>query len=96
MSCDGSTWETAHQHLQDALAQAIAGDQVWVAEGVYRPDESFASPSGTGNRSATFHLIQDGQVFGGFDGTKVLRWSKQVYFAIIFGGVLLLLAGGIL
>ena len=35
---DGSSWETAYRYLHDALEHATGG-QIWVAEGVYYPDE---------------------------------------------------------
>ena len=33
-SCGGS-WAEAHPNLQDALATAVSGDQIWVAQGIY-------------------------------------------------------------
>jgi len=29
---DGTSWATAHKHLQDTLAVAEYGDELWVAE----------------------------------------------------------------
>ncbi|MHC4090051.1 MAG: hypothetical protein ACYSVY_07185, partial [Planctomycetota bacterium] len=67
---DGLTWSTAHDDLQDALWAAGPGDEVWVAQGTYRPDEDDANPNGTGDRTATFQLISSVAVYGGFDGTE--------------------------
>ncbi len=36
-SRDGDTWGTA-TNLQRALSIAVAGDEIWVASGVYYPD----------------------------------------------------------
>jgi len=39
---DGQTWGTAYKYLQDALADANSNpdvNQIWVAEGTYKPDE---------------------------------------------------------
>lgn len=66
----GTSWYHAFRHLQDALAVAEAGDEIWVADGIYYPDESMANPSGTNDRSATFTMIQDVDLYGGFNGTE--------------------------
>ncbi|MHC4107323.1 MAG: right-handed parallel beta-helix repeat-containing protein [Planctomycetota bacterium] len=72
----GLTWSTAHRFLQDALADAmvVGGTvEIHVAQGVYTPDRDAASPGGTGDREATFQLINDIAIGGGyrgaFDGT---------------------------
>jgi uncharacterized repeat protein (TIGR02543 family) len=57
-----SSWETACD-LQDALALAEAGDQVWVAAGTYKPT------TGT-DRTATFLLESGVAIYGGFAGTE--------------------------
>ena len=33
---DGSSWASAHKYLQDALAGVASGDEIWVAEGMFR------------------------------------------------------------
>ncbi len=35
---DGTTWRNAFPALQDALAIATAGNQIWIAGGIYYPD----------------------------------------------------------
>jgi predicted outer membrane repeat protein len=65
---DGQTWGTAYKHLQDGLAAASSGDEVWVAEGVYRPDEDRDHPDGTGERTASFQLKNGVAVSGGYAG----------------------------
>ncbi len=71
---DGSTWADAFRHLQDALAVAQSGDEVWVAIGEYRPDQSSSpmnpSPPTPGDRDATFQLLDFVAILGGFDGTE--------------------------
>ena len=59
---DGSSWENAFTDLQDALAQCAAGDEIWVAEGTYRPDTV------GGSVASTFLLEKNIQLLGGFAG----------------------------
>ncbi|MHC4219007.1 MAG: right-handed parallel beta-helix repeat-containing protein [Planctomycetota bacterium] len=65
---DGLAWETAFRFLQDALTTATGGDEVRVAQGVYAPDRDEAHPDGTGDREATFQLINGVSIRGGFAG----------------------------
>ncbi|MHC4147973.1 MAG: right-handed parallel beta-helix repeat-containing protein [Planctomycetota bacterium] len=59
---DGSSWADAYNELQSALAAASSGDDVDVAQGVYRP--ALAG----GERGATFQLINGVSVRGGYAG----------------------------
>jgi uncharacterized repeat protein (TIGR02543 family) len=64
---DGSSWSSAHKYLQDAIAVSEAGDEVWVAEGTYKPDQGNGIT--TGDRTASFTL--DGiSLYGGFVGSE--------------------------
>jgi nitrous oxidase accessory protein NosD len=55
---DGTSWANAFTNLTSALSAASDGDNIWVAEGTYRP-------TGTG-RSSTFAMIKDITLHGGF------------------------------
>ena len=86
---DGLAWGTAYRDLQDALSQAAAVnadgdtgndvDQIWVAEGVYKPSERLEPGD---PRSASFSLVDGVTVYGGFVGVEVTLderdWAAHV------------------
>jgi len=68
---DGTSWADAYKYLQDALADAnfaVKPVEIRVAQGVYRPDRSWDEPNGTGDREATFQLINSVTLKGGYAG----------------------------
>jgi hypothetical protein len=68
---DGSSWANAYRYLQDALADANSAAkpvEIKVAQGMYTPDSNSANPNGTGNRNASFQLINGVTVNGGYAG----------------------------
>ncbi len=67
---DGSSWGDAHADLQSALAAASSGDEIWVAEGTYKPT------SGT-DRTISFALVTGVAVYGGFIGTETARGDRD-------------------
>ena len=67
---DGSGWPNAVTHLQDALAVAEPGDEICVAEGIYRPDRNSANPNGSGDRTISFALKNGVSLRGGYAGPQ--------------------------
>jgi len=65
---DGTSWENAFVYLQDALAVVEAGDEIWVAAGVYRPDQG--ENQTPGDRNSRFDITRSVSLYGGFDGTE--------------------------
>jgi len=65
---NGMSWADAFNHPQDALANAISARvaEIWVAEGAYKPD--LGNGIMLGDREATFQLINDVAVKGGYAG----------------------------
>jgi hypothetical protein len=63
---DGSSWADAYTCLQDALAAALGGDEIRIAQGVYKPDQGAAATPG--DRDASFQLINGVTLKGGFAG----------------------------
>ena len=74
-SNNGDTWANAYNYLQDALGEAVSGDEIWVAEGAYYPDEG----SGHYDNLETEHFgLKNGvAVYGGFIGTETSRNQRN-------------------
>jgi predicted outer membrane repeat protein len=64
-SNNGSSWADAFKSLQDALAIAAKGDEIWVAHGTYKPNQG-NQQQGRGERAATFMLKSGVAIYGGF------------------------------
>lgn len=65
----GDSWQDAISQLEDAIAQAQAGDEIWVAQGVY-------SPAGS-DRTQSFTLKTDVYIYGGFVGSETHRNDRD-------------------
>lgn len=61
-------WPSPYTHLQDALAVAQPGDEIWVAEGTYYPDLGVGITSGDVN--ASFNITTGISIYGGFQGDE--------------------------
>ena len=59
---DGSSWADAFTTLQAAMAIVQPGEQVWVAEGTYRPTSA--------NAPVLDDVVADVSIYGGFVGTE--------------------------
>lgn len=59
---DGSSWASALNDLQAALAAAQPGDEIWVQQGVYKPHPT--------NRAISFNLKNGVALYGGFTGVE--------------------------
>ena len=68
---NGTSWWDALLELYDALEVATAGDQIWVAEGTYKP------ASGT-DRTISFRMRNGVAIYGGFDPTvDDIEWGDR-------------------
>jgi len=95
---DGLSWQTAFNHLQDALDIAVSGEHIWVAEGTYYPDEDDFDNDGDGNPdhdhadndpSETFQLISGITLYGGFEGyeTSIDQRKPGINQTILSGDI---------
>ncbi len=66
----GASWTHAYADLQDALAAATSGDEIWVAAGTYKPTD-------TADRAISFTLVEGVALYGGFAGTETLRAERD-------------------
>ncbi|MEE9294193.1 MAG: hypothetical protein V3W34_04400 [Phycisphaerae bacterium] len=72
---NGSSWTDAFVFLQDGLDAAMSGDEIWVAEGIYHPDDGVSVAEG--DRNATFQLINGVAVYGGFNATETMLSQRD-------------------
>ncbi|MCC7389210.1 MAG: hypothetical protein IT431_10625 [Phycisphaerales bacterium] len=74
---DGSTWAAAFADLQDAIAVAAPGDEIWVVQGVYTPGPS---------RRDFFAIKESVAIYGGFLGTETRVWERDIVNRTILSG----------
>jgi len=80
---DGSDWGNAFIDLQDALAIAVGGDEIWVAAGIYRPTDD------SSDRTANFTLKNGVAIYGGFTGDESALSQRdwQVNLTVLSGDI---------
>jgi len=71
MNGNGTSWMSAYGDLQQALATAQAGDQIWVARGTYLTTKD-------NDRTISFRLVEGVALYGGFAGTETAIEQRQV------------------
>lgn len=86
---DGTSWADAFTELQSALAFALSGQEIWVAEGAYLPDYNVNTATHTGERSTSFDLVSGVAIYGGFPAGGGL-WQEHdpnIYETILSGDI---------
>jgi predicted outer membrane repeat protein len=66
---DGKAWNAAFQYVQDGVAAASAGDEVWVKAGTY---------SRKGSDTTMLGLKANVKVYGGFAGTESMLSQRNL------------------
>ena len=83
---DGSSWADAYNYLQDALLVTGRGDEIRVAQGIYKPDQGTGITAG--DREATFQLrsgiIMEGS-YAGFGAQEPNARDIEVYETVLSG-----------
>ncbi len=79
---DGRTWGTAYRYLQDALDEAntngASDHEIWVAEGIYYPDQDDDGNHISDAVTETFRLNYNNvQLYGGFAGSETARNQRN-------------------
>jgi parallel beta-helix repeat protein len=89
---NGMSWTKAFTNLQDALSaldSCFGGvNEIRVAEGVYKPDRDSSHSDGTGDRDATFQLVNNIIIKGGYTGYGEIDPNKRnidIYESILSG-----------
>jgi predicted outer membrane repeat protein len=67
---DGSSWGNAYTDLQSALAIAAPNDEIWVAEGTYKPTTDTS-------RGVSFDIPSAVGIYGGFAGGETSREQRD-------------------
>jgi predicted outer membrane repeat protein len=71
---NGTNWANALRYLQDGLGCASEGDEIWVADGTYKPDQGENKKKGDKNLS--FVLKKGVALYGGFP-VGGGRWEER-------------------
>lgn len=58
----GSSWDDSFSDLQYAISKAKRGDEIWIAQGSYKPSET--------DRTVSFKFPSNISVYGGFKGDE--------------------------
>lgn len=83
---DGTSWSKSYNFLRDGLDASAPGDEIYLAQGTYYPDDGISGQFG--DRELSFDL--DGvKIYGGFVGTetKLSQRNPLVNVTYLSGGI---------
>ncbi len=73
-SGDGSSWANASSDLQAMIDASQVGDEVWVAQGIYKPTQLIHKKKKT---SRSFLLKEGVALYGSFEGTESKKDERR-------------------
>ena len=82
-SPDGLSWANAYPTLQQALGDAMAGDQIWVAQGTYVPSKEPGGGIPADLRDVSFSLLESVELRGGYSSRVAHNEPRQASGASI-------------
>lgn len=79
---DGTAWSAAYRYLQDALDESKTNPattyEIWVAGGMYFPDDDGDGDHRADDPAETFRIAFDNvRLYGGFSGTETARSQRM-------------------
>ncbi len=91
VSGNGSSWASASFDLQAMINASVAGDEIWVAKGIYKPNVlapcGSSSPCPNADANKTFYLNKNIKIYGGFEGNETNLNQRSIAFnRTIFSG----------
>lgn len=84
---NGTSWSSAFSTIRKALSKAVAGQNIWVAAGVYYPDEGTGATNNS--RYNSFELKSGVALYGGFAGneTNLAQRNRTLNQTILSGDI---------
>ncbi len=72
---NGSSWTNAFLRVEEALDVVAAGDQIWVAKGIYKPIS--CAPCTEEDKEQSYNLVRDTELYGGFTGNETILSQRD-------------------
>lgn len=85
---EGTAWETAFLTVDFALCKVLESDEIWVAQGLYRPKLDEDCLSGSSQEDATYYINKSVSIYGGFEigASSIEEQNPQKFMTILSGG----------
>ena len=85
---NGTSWPDAYNYLAHALSEAVGGEEIRVAQGIYRPNQGLMAIPEFDWRAATFELAHNLTLRGGYAGLGEMdpnAWDAALYETVLSG-----------